>query len=371
MDNTRIKELKRMGQSIWIDFLSREMLESGQLEELIGAGITGVTDNPTIFQKAMESSNLYDVSIESLSKTGIAEPEIYSSLIIADVVRAADLLAPIFDNTEGDDGFVSIEVSPHLARNAEGTIVEARHLWEQVSRPNVFVKVPGTTEGLVAIRQLIADGINVNITLLFGIPRYRDTALAYIKGLEDRDRRGLPVDNVRSVASFFLSRIDALLDPQLESIAKIGGPHAALASDLMGETAIASAREAYRNFKEIFFGSRFQTLAAKNCRVQKVLWASTGTKNPRYSDVKYVEPLIGPFTVNTVPLETFNAFRDHGNPSPVLERGIDGAKEKLLRLSDLGIDIDRQTSKLEEEGIAKFTEAYNTVISSLSRHVPV
>jgi transaldolase len=361
--------LKRFGQSIWLDYLSSDILDNNELARLISEdGVSGVTDNPAIFHKAISSSHRYDAALEALVRDGLDVDAIYTSLIVDDVTRAADLLAPVYKETHGDDGYVSLEVSPHLARDAQGTIAQARTLWKMVSRPNLFIKVPGTSEGLVAIRQLISEGININITLLFGIPRYRETALAYLAGLGDRISSGKPIDNVASVASFFLSRIDVLLDPMLELIANAGGENAKIANSLVGEIAIASAKEAYRVFQEIFLGDRFKPIAAKGGRVQKVLWASTGTKNPQYSDVKYVEPLIGPHSVNTVPVETLDAYRNHGDPAPRLAEGLENATAMLSRLTDIGIDIDKQTQRLENEGIEKFNDAYDAVVDALAKH---
>jgi transaldolase len=373
MHSSALAGLKRHGQSVWIDYLSRETLDTGELARMIrDDGVSGVTDNPAIFQRAISSSRRYDSAINTLAKAHADEQEIYTSLIIEDVAAAADLLTPVYDDSEGDDGYVSLEVSPHLARDAHGTILEARSLWERVSRPNLLIKVPGTAEGLVAVRQLISDGINVNITLLFGIPRYRETAEAFVAGLEDRVKDGLPIDNVASVASFFLSRIDALLDPILESIIKVGGAKAEIARPLIGEIAIASAKEAYSSFKEVFFDARFKALAAKGGRMQKVLWASTGTKNPAYSDVKYVDSLIGPYSINTMPVETLAAYRDHGQPAPRLEQGLENARKALKSLADVGIDLDRQTQLLEDEGIVKFNEAHDAVMAVIEKHrVPV
>jgi transaldolase len=368
MNTSPLAGLTRCGQSLWLDYLSRETLETGELARMIrGDGVSGVTDNPAIFQKALSSSNRYNAAIDALAGTGAGEAEICTSLIVEDVTAAADLLAPVYAGSKGDDGYVSLEVSPHLAHDAQGTVVEARHLWKRVGRPNLLIKVPGTTEGLVAVRQLISEGINVNITLLFGIPRYRETASAYCTGLEDRAKNGLSIDNVASVASFFLSRIDSLVDPILQSITEAGGAKGEIARSLAGEIAIASAKEAYRTFKEIFLGARFGALAARGGRAQKVLWASTGTKNPAYSDVKYVEPLIGPHSITTIPMETFAAYRDHGDPAPRLEQGLEDARKKLARLADVGIDLDKQTQRLEDEGIIKFNDAYDAVIAALAR----
>ena len=293
--------------------------------------------------------------------------ELYERLALDDIRAAADLFRPIYDRTDGGDGFVSMEVSPRLARDTGGTVAEALRLWAAINRPNVFIKVPGTREGLPAIRQLIAQGVNVNITLLFGLPRYREVVNAYLDGLADRSTRGLPLGQVASVASFFLSRIDLLVDPILEAKMLDGGVLAEHAAALRGEVAIASARVAYQMYRETISGDRFGALAARGARRQRVLWASTSTKNPAYSDVKYVEALIGPETVNTVPLETLNAYRDHGNPAPRLEEGVAEAHRSLRKLAELGVDLDEVTRQLEEEGIEKFRTPFDRLLQSLER----
>ena len=282
-----------------------------------------------------------------------------------DVQRAADLFRPLYDRVEGEDGFVSLEVNPHLAHDTQGTEAEARRLWQALARPNVFIKVPATKEGLPAIRQLISEGINVNVTLLFGLPRYREVAEAYIAGLEDRAAQGQPLGRVASVASFFLSRIDVLLDPRLEKLAAAGGPQAQTAKDLIGQVAIASAKVAYTIYQEVFGSERFQKLAAQGARPQRLLWASTSTKNPAYPDVKYVEPLIGADTVNTLPPETLAAYRDHGDPAPRLTEGVDRAAGILTRLPELGLDLDQATQQLEDEGVEKFNQPFDSLMATL------
>jgi len=279
----------------------------------------------------------------------------------------ADLLRPAYDRRDGGDGFVSLEVSPHLAHDSAGTLIEARRLWTRVDRPNLFIKVPGTWEGLAAIRQLAAEGINVNVTLLFGLPRYRAVAEAYLDGLAERASRGLPLERVASVASFFLSRIDVLVDPQLEKIAQGGGEKARDAASLVGESAIACAKVAREMYREILAGDRYTALAARGARPQRLLWASTGTKNPAYSDVKYLEPLIGPDTVNTAPLETIAAYRDHGRPALRLEQGTAEAGEVLERLAALGIDLAAVTQQLEDEGVQKFSGPFDSLMAVLER----
>jgi transaldolase len=366
MSENPLLKLQSFGQSIWLDFLSRALLASGRLKRLIEEdGLRGVTSNPAIFEKAIAGSSEYDDDIRTLARQGKSAAEIYEALTVADVQAAADLFRPVYDRLDGRDGFVSLEVSPHLAYDTEGTIAEARHLWSRLGRPNVFIKVPATKPGLPAIRQLISEGVNVNVTLLFGLPRYRKVAEAYIAGLEDRVARGLPLDRVASVASFFLSRIDVLLDPVLERIAQEGGTKGEIARGLIGEVAIASAKVAYQIYKEIYRGERFQRLAWQGARTQRLLWASTSTKNPAYSDVKYVEPLIGPDTINTMPLETLNAYRDHGNPAPRLEEGVEHAYRVLEQLAQVGIDIDQATQQLEEEGVHKFVVPFDSLMALL------
>lgn len=366
MAENPLLKLQSFGQSIWLDFLSRGLLTSGQLKRLIDEdGLSGVTSNPAIFEKAIAGSSDYDEDIRALARQGRSAAEIYEALTVADVQAAADLFRPVYERTAGRDGFVSLEVSPHLAYDTEGTIAEARHLWGRLARPNVLIKVPATKPGLPAIRQLISEGVNVNVTLLFGLPRYREVAEAYISGLEDRAARGQPLGHVASVASFFLSRIDVLLDPVLERLAQEGGAKGTIARGLIGEVAIASAKVAYQIYKEIYRSERFQRLAQHGARTQRLLWASTSTKNPAYSDVKYVEPLIGPDTVNTMPLETLNAYRDHGNPAPRLEENVESAFQVLAQLAQVGIDIDQATQQLEEEGVHKFVVPYDSLMATL------
>jgi transaldolase/glucose-6-phosphate isomerase len=366
-DNPLLK-LQSFGQSIWLDYLRRGMIDSGEMERLIREdGLRGNTSNPSIFQKSIVGSHDYDGAIRALALEGKSVDEIYQALTVEDVRRTADLYRELYDASDGRHGFVSLEVNPHLARDTEGTMKEARRLWKAVDRPNVFIKVPATKEGLPAIRRLIAEGINVNVTLLFGLPRYREVAESYIAGIEDRIERGEPVDRIASVASFFLSRIDVLVDPVLEKILDAGGPRSETAAELRGRVAVASAKIAYRTYKEVFKGDRFGKLAATGVRAQRVLWASTSTKNPAYSDVKYVEALIGPETINTVPTETLNAYRDHGDPAPRLEEGADAAAGVLDRLADLDVDIDKVTQQLEDEGIEKFNGPYDSLLETLKK----
>ena len=368
MNGNPLLKVYTFGQSIWLDLLRRGMVASGELERLIDEdGLRGMTSNPTIFDKAIGGSQDYEEAIRSLTLEGKSVEEIYEALTLEDVQRAADEFRPLYERSQGGDGFVSLEVSPHLAHDTQRTMVEARRLWQALDRPNVMIKVPATPEGLPAIRQLTSEGINVNVTLLFGLPRYRQVADAYIAGLEARAAQGQPLHHIASVASFFLSRIDVLVDPQLEQIMAAGGAKAQLAERLHGQLAIASAKVAYQIYGEIFSSERFRRLAERGARAQRLLWASTSTKNPAYSDVKYVEPLIGPDTVNTVPLETFDAYRDHGNPAPRLQEGLQEARDMLQNLSQLGIDLDQITQQLEDEGVEKFDRSLDDLMETLRR----
>jgi len=363
-------KLQTYGQSIWLDFIRRGMLESGELQALIEEdGLRGVTVNPSILDKAIRQTDDYEEAIDALVGQGKTPREMYEVLAVEDVQRAADLFRPMYDGSEGHHGFVSLEVSPRLAYDTERTVERVRHLWQALDRPNVMIKVPGTEEGLPAIKQLTADGININVTLLFGLPRYREVADAYINGLEERLSAGAPVDRIASVASFFLSRINVLIDPMLQDMVDAGGAAGEKAASIRGEAAIASAKLAYQIYQQIFEGQRpdgrFRDAAQHGARVQRLLWASTSTKNPAYSDIKYVEPLIGPKTVNTLPLRTIDAYRDHGHPEPRLEKEVDKARENLQTLAELGIDLDEATQQLEDEGVEKFVSSYEQLLEAL------
>ena len=359
--------LESLGQSIWMDFISRGTISSGQLQRWIEEdGASGVTSNPSIFEKAITASDDYDESIRALVLTEVTSEEILRLLTVEDIQHVADLLRPIYDRTDGRDGFVSLEVSPMLAHDTEGTLAEARELWTRVNRPNAMIKVPATLEGIPAIRELTGEGINVNITLLFGLPRYQEVADAYLGGLEMLAAKGRPLKQVASVASFFLSRIDTLIDPILEKKMKTDNPQAGIAARLQGQIAIASARVAYEMYKEIFGSERFASLAKKGAPTQKLLWASTSTKNPAYSDTKYIEALIGPDTINTVPVETLNAYRDHGHPEQTLDQEVREAYQLLDSLSSVGIDLDAVTQQLENDGVEKFITAFNRLMVSLN-----
>jgi transaldolase len=366
MKSNPLLDLEAFGQSIWMDFISRGTISSGQLQKWIEQdGVSGVTSNPSIFEKAITGSNDYDESIQTLSLSGETTEETLRLLTVEDIQHVAYLLRPTYDRTGGRDGFVSLEVSPGLAHDTEGTIAEARELWTRVNRPNVMIKVPATLEGIPAIRELTGDGINVNITLLFGLPRYQEVADAYLGGLEILAAKGRPLKQVASVASFFLSRIDTLIDPILEKKMTTDKSQAGIAEHLQGQVAIASAKVAYEMYKEIFGSERFASLAKKGARTQKLLWASTSTKNPAYSDTKYIEALIGPDTINTVPVETLNAYRDHGHPEQTLDQEVSEAYQLLDSLSSVGIDLDAVTQQLEDQGVEKFITAFNRLMASL------
>jgi len=366
MKDNSLLELETFGQSIWMDFIRRGMITSGELRQLIEEdGISGVTSNPSIFEKAIAESHDYDEAIHALTLEGKTTDEIYQLLTVEDIQNVADLLRPTYDPTDGRDGFVSIEVSPSLAHDTTGTIAEARQLWSLVNRPNAMIKVPATLEGLPAIRQLTGEGINVNITLLFGLPRYREVADAYIGGLEILAAKGGNLRQVASVASFFLSRIDVLLDPRFEKMMLAGGPQADSAALLHGQVAIASAKVAYQMYQVIFGSDRFKKLADKGAKAQRLLWASTSTKNPAYSDTKYIEPLIGPGTINTLPVETLAAYRDHGHPKLSLDQNVSTAYRILNHLSFVGINLNESTQRLEEEGVEKFIVALDQLMVSL------
>jgi len=358
MEQNKIKAIKDCGQSIWLDFFDREIMNSGRLKKMIEEdGISGVTSNPSIFQKAISSGSDYDEDIERLLQTKKTYDGIFFNLAIRDIKRVANIFKNVFKQSNGEDGFASLEVSPHLAYNTNGTIKQAEQLWKAVGRKNVMIKIPATKEGLPAIRKCISEGININITLLFGLPRYEEVIDAYLSGLEDRVQANKSIHQITSVASFFLSRIDVVVDPMLQQND----------SNLKGEVAIASAKKAYEIFKDVFSGERFKKLEAKGAKRQRLLWASTGTKDKTFSDVKYVEALIGPETINTIPVETLEAFRDHGQPQNRLENDNDKAIQILASLDEKGIDLDAITQKLENEGIEKFNKAYDEILETIKR----
>lgn len=350
-------ELKAHGQSVWLDYIRRNLITSGELKRLVEEGLGGLTSNPTIFDKAIAGSSDYDEQLRQLltADPNMSPAAMFDAIEIADIQAATDVLRPVYDKTEGADGFVSIEVSPGLAKDTTGSIAEARRLWNAVNRPNLMVKIPATPEGIPAILTLIAESINVNITLMFSLAHYEAVANAYISGLE----RNFQPQRVASVASFFVSRVDTAVDKELE---KIGTPEALA---LRGAIAIANSKLVYQRFREIFSSDRWKTLAKRGARVQRVLWASTGTKNPAYSDVLYVESLIGPDTVNTMPPATLNAFRDHGKVRETVTEGVDQARAAIERLGKLGIDLNAVTEQLQVEGVKAFSESMDKLLESL------
>jgi transaldolase len=365
-----LKKLGTLGQSIWLDYIRRDLIASGELRRLIEEdGLRGMTSNPSIFEKAIAESHIYDQDIHDMALKTKDVKTIYEALSQRDVQNAADEFRSVYEKTDGKDGYVSLEVNPHLAHDTKGTIEEARRLWAALNRPNVFIKVPATADGLPAIRQLISEGINVNVTLLFGLPRYRQAAEAYIAGLEARAAQEKPVKYIASVASFFLSRIDTLVDPLVEKFIEPGGEKTEIAKKVRGQVAIASAKVAYQIYNEIFGSDRFRKLAAQGARVQRLLWASTSTKNPDYSDIKYIESLIGPDTVSTIPLETIDAYRDHGNPKLRLEQDVKEANWITAQLPELGISIDKVTGQLEDEGVRKFDEPFDKLMETLKERL--
>ncbi len=360
--------LKGCGQSVWLDSIRRGHIVSGDLERLVREdGISGETSNPAIFEKAIAGSSDYDQAIAGLIAEGRSALEIYEELAVADIQMAADVFRPVYDVTAGADGFVSLEVSPHLAYDTAGTIAEASRLWARVDRPNLMIKIPGTPEGLPAVEECLYQGINVNITLLFAVPVYEEVAWTYVRGLERRAAEGRPVARLASVASFFVSRIDTLADKWIEE-KTLTESDAARRSELLslaGQAAIANAKRAYQRFKAIFAHSRFRALAERGARVQRPLWASTSTKNPKYRDVLYVETLIGPSTVNTLPFETIDAFRDHGEPRATIEEGLEGAERDLARLEAAGVSLNAVTDQVLREGVQKFAEPFDKLIRAI------
>lgn len=364
-----LRELGRLGQSVWLDFIRRRMLDDGELARLVSDdGVRGVTSNPAIFEKAISSGDEYTAQILEVAPRLDGDPRrVFEALAVEDVRRAADVLAGVHRDSAGADGYVSLEVAPDLARDTEATVAEARRLWAAVGRPNLMIKVPGTPEGVPAVRRLLAEGIHVNVTLLFARSAYEAVADAHLEGLEERLRRGEPIARVASVASFFVSRIDTLVDARLEErAAGLSGAGAERLLALRGRVAIANAKLAYAKYGEMFATQQWQALAARGARTQRLLWASTGTKNPAYRDVLYVEELIGDNTVNTVPLETLVAFRDHGAPRASLEEGVDEARAVLERLERSGISLTKVTSELLADGVKKFVEPFDKLLAAIA-----
>jgi len=353
---TKLHELAALGQSIWYDNIRRGLLDSGEFQTLLDRGILGVTSNPTIFEKAIAQSDDYDRAMQTLIASGAATNDIYEALAMEDIRRAADMLHPVYDRTDGLDGYVSLEVSPLLAHDTAETIVQARRLFGALARPNVMIKVPATPAGIPAIKALIGEGININVTLIFSLGQYEAVTGAYLAGLEALVAAGGNPHRVASVASFFVSRVDTKIDRALEAMGN---------RTLQGKTAIANSRVVYARFKEIFAGPRWEALAAKGARVQRPLWASTSTKNPAYPDTMYVDELIGPHTVNTVPPVTLDAVLDHGCVALTLEADLDAARAHLAALAELGIDLDAATQELQDEGVEAFARSFESLLASV------
>jgi transaldolase len=361
---SKIAELNKMGQSIWFDFIRRSIITSGELKNLVDQGVKGVTSNPAIFEKAIAGSSDYDKNLKQLIKTDKSVEQIYEALAFEDITMATDVLRPVYESTDAKDGYVSLEVSPHLADDTEQTISEAKRLFETVNRANLMIKVPATPAGMPAITELIGSGVNVNVTLIFGLENYKKVAEAYITGLEKLSQNGPtvkighPIDKVASVASFFVSRVDTAVDRALDEMGN---------TDLQGKIAIANAKVAYAEFKAICSSPRWQQLADSGAMVQRVLWASTGTKNPNYSDTLYVDELIGPDTVNTLPPATLESFINHGNVAAALTEGLDEARRQLADLADLGIDLEAVTQKLQQDGVVAFAKPFEALMRSIAQ----
>ena len=354
-------ELQAHGQSFWYDNIRRKLLEDGTLRKLIAAdGLRGMTSNPSIFEKAIGQSDDYDKQMAELVSTGLDTKGIYETMAITDIQMACDLFADLYARSDGGDGYVSLEVSPYLARDTEGTVIEAQRLFVAVDRPNLMIKVPATNAGIPAIRELISAGINVNITLMFSMDHYLAVAQAYIDGLNEFRANGGNLRRVASVASFFVSRVDTAVDKKLVAL------NDPAATALLGKAAVANSRVVYHRFKDIFHGPQFAALRDAGAPVQRLLWASTSTKNPDYPDTLYVDELIGPETVNTMPPQTIDAFRDHGHVSQSLEQDVDGAQAVLDKLAQLGIDLNEVTEQLQADGVDAFANSFESLLNTIS-----
>jgi len=360
MTQTKVHELGELGQSVWLDYTHRSLINSGGLQAYMDKGLSGVTSNPAIFAEAIAKSDVYDDQIQKLALEGRSPEEIYEGLAIEDSRMAADDLRPVFDQTKGNDGYFSLEVNPHLAHDRAGTINEAFRLFKAVDRPNIMIKVPATPEGILAFKELTEEGININVTLMFSLSQYDLVAEAFISALEKRAANVYNVKTIASVASLFVSRVDTKVDEMLDAL------NSPRAKSLKGKIGIANAKMVYQHFKEAFLSERWKHLADKGGRLQRVLYGSTGTKNPDYPDVMYVENLIGPNTVDTIPPETLEAFLDHGNVALTLERNLDQARAQLEELAELGIELDDVTHQVLVEGVEKFIKPYDSLLKSIA-----
>jgi len=372
MTTNHLLELHEHGQSVWMDNLSRDIIQSGQLAEMVqNQGIRGITSNPAIFEKAIAGNAIYDSAIATGIKSGKSINDIYENLVFADIQGAADILKPVFDESNGEDGYVSIEVSPNLAQDTEGTIAEALRFWQTLNRPNIMIKIPGTDAGFGAIAKVIAEGIPVNVTLLFSVSDYEKTTWAFIEGLEARVAKGGDISQIASVASFFLSRIDSKIDDLLDAKIKTttDAEEIAKLSAIKGKVAIANAKIAYQKYKEIYASDRWQALKAKGAKEQRLLWASTSTKNPTYSDVMYVDNLVGLNTVNTMPPETIAACIDHCDIENRIEMDIDAAYSVIEQVKAVGLNLDQIMVELQTEGVDKFVKPFASLMASLATKV--
>ena len=369
----RLNDLEARGQAIWLDFVDRKFLAEGGLNRLVDDdGLTGVTSNPAIFEKAMGHGDAYDADLADYDREhpGAATIDRYEHLAIQDIRAAADILRPTYDRLAAKDGYVSLEVSPYLANDTDESIAEAERLWKAVDRPDLMIKIPGTRAGVPAIAASIARGININVTLLFSIEAYRAVALAFVEGLEDRVARGAPIDRIASVASFFVSRIDTRIDDAIDQRIAAGDPESEALKAVKGKVAIANAKLAYVWYQDFVKGDRWQALAARGAMPQRLLWASTGTKNPDYSDVMYLDSLIGPDTVNTVPPRTLDAYRDHGTVAETLTADVDQARHVLAETERLGLDLNGVTDTLVEEGVLSFSHSFDTLLGAIAAKQP-
>ncbi len=368
-----LNQLEGFGQAVWLDFVDRKFLEAGGLQKLVDEdGLTGVTSNPSIFEKAMGHGDAYDSTLAAYDKehSGAATIDRYEHLAIQDIKAAAETLKPVYDKLEGKDGYVSLEVSPYISDDTDATIAEAQKLWGMVDRPNLMIKIPGTLAGAPAIAATIAAGINVNVTLLFSLEAYQRVAEAYAMGLEERVRQGQPIDKIASVASFFVSRIDATIDKEIDARVEKGDAEAEALKAVRGKVAIANAKMAYQWYLDFLKSDRWQALAAKGAQPQRLLWASTGVKDPAYPDTLYIDTLIGKDTVNTMPPKTMDAFRDHGTAAETITADVDQAKHVLAEAERLGLDLNGVTRKLVQEGVASFVKAFDDLLGAIAKKQP-
>ena len=369
----KLNDLEHAGQAVWLDFLDRQILAGGGFGKLVEEdGVTGVTSNPSIFEKAIGHGSDYDEGLAAFDRAnpGASAIHRYEAMAIEDLRMACDILRPVYDRLGGKDGYASLEVSPYLADDTDGTIAQATDYWRRVDRPNLMIKIPGTRAGAPAIAASIAEGININVTLLFGLGAYQMVAEAHASGLEERVRRGLPIDKIAGIASFFVSRIDTAIDQEIDRRVEAGDPEAEALKTLRGKVAIANAKAAYQWYLEFIASDRWQALAAKGAMPQRLLWASTGTKDPAYPDTLYIDSLIGPDTVSTMPVKTMDAFRDHGVVEPTLTRDVDDARRILAETERLGLKLDEVTDRLVDEGVAAFAKSFDTLIAAIAQKHP-